>query len=311
MKRFWVFILILVLGTAVFLPMSSRADFGDYSGGSDYGGYDSGGYDYSGGSDYSGGYDWSSSDSDSYYYGSGGSYSSGMNFGTLPVVIILVFIVFVYLLFRRSFGNPRRDLPQGATRTAITALTPVENYTRLDPNFDASAFSEKLSNLYVQMQNAWQAKDIEPVRPYLTDAFYAQMERQLSAYITGKKTNRVERIAVLGVILRGYFTRDGSDHMVAELRTRITDYVVDDTTGKVISGDPSKEKFMTYEWTLSRPSGIITEKEPEMRTINCPNCGAAVSINASAKCPYCGSVITLTSHDWALYSIKGIAQRTV
>jgi len=47
-----------------------------------------------------------------------------------------------------------------------------------------------------------------------------------------------------------------------------------------------------------------------MQTVNCPNCGAPVEINASAKCPYCGSVITLEEHDFALNAIRAISQQT-
>ena len=31
----------------------------------------------------------------------------------------------------------------------------------------------------------------------------------------------------------------------------------------------------------------------------------------AVKCPYCDSVLTFSDHDWTVYSIKGISQRTV
>ena len=42
----------------------------------------------------------------------------------------------------------------------------------------------------------------------------------------------------------------------------------------------------------------------------CPNCGAPVNINQTAKCEYCDSVITVENHDFVLSSIRGLAQRT-
>lgn len=67
--------------------------------------------------------------------------------------------------------------PAGAQRTPASKLRPMSEYTELDPSFDAEAFQEKMSNLYVQMQNCWQDKNIESLRPYFTDALYAQMDR--------------------------------------------------------------------------------------------------------------------------------------
>ena len=95
------------------------------------------------------------------------------------------------------------------------------------------------------------------------------------------------------------------------MRTRITDYTLSDRDGQLLSGSRTAEKFMTYEWTLTRTSGLTTQEEQAMTTITCPHCGAPVNVNESAKCPYCGSVLTVKKHDFAISQIKGISQRTV
>ena len=115
---------------------------------------------------------------------------------------------------------------------------------------------------------------------------------------------------MLDVNLRGFFQEGGDDHLVAELKTRITDYTVDEDTGALISGSKTAEKFMTYEWDLSRPTGTLTAAAGETTQRHCPNCGAPLSVNESAKCPYCDTVITFRDHDWTIYAVKGIAQRT-
>ncbi|MFR4993992.1 MAG: hypothetical protein ACLTCV_04910 [Oscillospiraceae bacterium] len=47
---------------------------------------------------------------------------------------------------------------------------------------------------------------------------------------------------------------------------------------------------MVYEWDLVRTTGTKTEKDKPMQTVNCPNCGAPVEINASAKRPWPAAV---------------------
>jgi predicted lipid-binding transport protein (Tim44 family) len=186
----------------------------------------------------------------------------------------------------------------------------MAEYEQLDENFDKAELTSKLSNLYVQMQDCWQKKDISPIRPYCTDAFFTQMDNQIQRKKQQGQTNYIERIAVLSVELRGWCQEGGNDVLVARLNTRIVDYTLDDKTGKLISGSRDKEKFMVYEWDLVRTTGTKTEKDKPMQTVNCPNCGAPVEINASAKCPYCGSVITLEEHDFALNAIRAISQQT-
>ena len=304
MKRKAILVLIFALSLCLCLfPVATSADFGDFSGDSDYGS------------------DWSSSDwsSDSSSWDSGSSWSSSDSYSTssdgdsdagfLPTVIVFAVIVLIGVVMSRS-KTKNKSVPEGATRTAQESLRPMNEYVQLDPKFDASAFGEKLGNLYVQMQNCWQAKNIESVRPYFTDALYQQMDRQLDALRRNGYTNYVERISVLGVNLRGFRQSDGEDHIIAELRTRIVDYTLNDKTGELVKGDKKKDKFLTYEWELTRASGRTTGAAEEMTVVNCPNCGAPLSINATAKCPYCDSVVTVDAHDWAISAIRGIAQRT-
>ena len=186
----------------------------------------------------------------------------------------------------------------------------MTEYQQLDENFDETELTSKLSNLYVQMQDCWQKKDISPIRPYCTDAFFTQMDNQLQRKKQQGQTNYIERIAVLSVNLRGWCQEGGNDVLVARLNTRIVDYTLNDKTGELVSGSKTKEKFMVYEWDLVRTTGTKTEKAGSMQTVNCPNCGAPVEINASAKCPYCGSVITLEEHGFALNAIRAISQET-
>lgn len=297
-------ILIFALGLfLIILPAFAGADFGGFSGDSDYGGgWDSGS-------------DWSSSSWDSDY--SSGSYYdddsdvSGIDIGiSLAVMAAIVVLGLIFDVSEKRKKKKQQNKPQGAQRTPDSRLQPLGDLAVTDPSFDANAMQEKISNLYVQMQNCWTDKNIESLRPYFTDAFFTQMERQLNGLKSRGLTNHVDRIAVLGVNLRGFYRQGDKEHLIVELRTRIVDYTVQDSNNKLVSGDRNREKFMTYEWDMCRTAGSVTSKEGVMHSVSCPGCGAPLSINTTAKCPYCGRVVTLDEHDWALCAIKGIAQST-
>ena len=298
-----VFVLCILL---MMLPAFAGADFGDFSGDSDYGGsWDSGS-------------DWSSSSWDSDY--SSGSYydddsdvsgiDNGISLAVMAAIVVLSLIFDVSEKRKKKKQHGAQGRPQGAQRTPDSRLQPLGDLAVTDPSFDANAMQEKISNLYVQMQNCWTDKNIESLRPYFTDAFFTQMERQLNGLKSRGLTNHVDRIAVLGVNLRGFYKQGGDEHLIVELRTRIVDYTVQDSDKKLVSGDRNREKFMTYEWDMCRAEGSVTTREGAMQSVSCPGCGAPLSINTTAKCPYCGRVVTLDEHDWALCAIKGISQTT-
>ncbi len=306
MKR-RLFSLLLTLCLFAVLGLAVHADFGSYSGDMDYGGsysyddydsgYDSYDYDYGGGS--------------TYYYVDDSSFELSPTMIIIVVVIVIGYAVVKAKISGGSSGSGRKSsvpVNAGAARTDESTLRPMSEYTALDSSFDAAEFSEKLSNLYVQMQNCWTDRDLDPLRPFFTDALFTQMERQIDQMKKAGRTNHVERIAVLDVKLRGFRQSGGEDHIIAELQTRIVDYTVNDSDGTIVSGSDTTEKFMTYEWELTRTTGSTTAETNGTETVVCPNCGAPVDINASARCEYCDTVLKQETHDWAICSIKGISQ---
>ena len=275
-----------------------RADFGDFSGDSDFGdsGWDS---DSSWDSDNS----W---DSDSDWSSSG---SSGSSSGSSFEVVIFIIAIIVIIVLSNSSNKKKSNIPMSPT-VSTQSLRRIEEYLQIDPSFNAEQFRDKVSNLYVQFQNAWQKKDLSPLRPYLTDTYYSQMDNQLGRYRNSGQTNIVDRIAVLKTELMGWKQESGYDEMIVRLDTRIVDYVIDDNTGNIVRGSKTDEKFMTYEWTLVRTTGVKTSRSTGTTGQTCPYCGASVNINQSAVCEYCGSVLTTDKFDWAVSNIKALAQRT-
>ena len=273
----------------------SFADFGDFGGDADFG---------DGGGGYDGG-DW---DDDG--YSSSGVLSSGSPFEVV-VVIIAVIAFIIYAAVKSKGGNKSGYINVGNRETPQDQLRPMAEYRTVDPDFDEAALSELISNLYVRMQNCWTAGDLSMLRPYFTDALVTQFERQLKQKTAQGLVNHIDRISVQNVTLRGFRQENNTDHIIAKVETRIVDYTVEKSTGKIVSGSNTAEKFMTYEWDMSRTTGFATLKKDGVGRVFCPNCGAPLDVNVSARCEYCGGVITNSDHDWAIAKITGLSQKTI
>lgn len=304
----YLFCLFIACVTIALGSLNAKADFGDFSGNDDYG-YDGGGYD-----------SYDSYDDDSYdrgrSYNNGSSYYSGSSydddynfFDSIWGYGLIFVVVIIYLIIKATKPKPVRRVNVN-NATPLTNLKPMSDYLSLDPNFNEEEFKEKLANWYVQLQNGWQKKDINSLRPYLTDTLYGQMERQLQSHIQAGRTNIIDRISVLSVQLKGYKQENGEDKIIAYLNTRIIDYTLDDASGRVLYGNKNVEKFMTYEWLLTRSSGQVTEQREAVQSVVCPHCGATLNINKTARCEYCQSIVTVEEHGFVISSIKGLAQRT-
>ena len=294
-KSLYIFLLLVTMIISI-LAVPAFADAGNFSGHSDFGGSYHGGS--SGGSIGSG------------LWGLAFLGSSGGGGGIIFFIIVLYIVISIIKKKAAAAGGAIMN-----DYTNFSDLMPIDTIRENDPNFSEDAIKEKIANLYVQMQDAWQNKKFDSMRPYMTDALYNQFDRQLDELKKSECTNFVERIAVLNVSLTGWKTNEINDSIVALVNTRIIDYTINDRTGKVVSGSKSAEKFMTYEWTLIRSKGMTTphasgEGSEGTVSIHCPSCGAPVDINQSAKCPYCDSVIAARDFDWSISSIRGISQKT-
>ena len=301
-KFSYIFLAVLILAVSLMSISAIALDAGNFSGGSDYGG--GGGYDWS--NDY--GSDYSSDYSSDYNVGDGDASGGGIG-----IFVAIVIIVVVISLIKKKGGAAAPEA--GGSDVKTDSMRPVAMLKEKDANFSEAAIMERISNLYIQMQQAWQGKDFEPMRPHMTDRLYNQFNLQLGELVRANATNYVERIAVLGVDLMGWGEDEVNDIILATVRTRIIDYTLDDKSGELISGSKTAEKFMTYQWTLIRSMGMTTpahegQGSENTTSIHCPSCGAPLDVNQSAKCPYCDTVISARDYDWVISSIKGISQRT-
>ncbi len=324
-----------------FVPLvNAEADFGDYGGDFDFGGNDSFDFDF-GGNDYdydSGGdvavaktttssyysYNGYPSDAISIYDGSYGykntagaavtvnklkdvdsPFESGTYFSFFAAV---AGIIAVLIAKRKKVSHTSR--PLGAVRTSSAVLRNINEYNQLDELFDKDELCDRISDMYVQFQHAWQNKDMKELRPYLTDEFYAQCNLQLDNYIRNSQTNIVDDITVENVILVGWKQDGENDIIIASVQAVIRDYVIDDNTGNFIRGNKDNLRRMCYEWTLVRATGKMTGDKSAEDGV-CPHCGAPLSINAANQCEYCDSIIETEASDWAVSGIKAISQITI
>jgi hypothetical protein len=239
----------------------------------------------------------------------GVSTGGGSSIGGLIIVIIIVF----FILKARKGGQGSPSSVAAIPPEQSTAV--ADQIRQVDPFFTESEMREKVSNLYSEMQRSWETQDWEPMRARLTDDLYNQMARQLQELVTRGQINRIERVAIMNVALKNFYQDEQHDNLALRLTTRITDYTIDRKTGNVVSGDPKREKFMTYEWTMIRSKGVLT-LSPDVSgkqevSRNCPHCGAPIDLTQSARCSYCFSIVTATEFDWVLSNIKGISQQTI
>ena len=303
-------VMMLVLVMAFSAQTTAKAGFGDFN-------------DYDSSSDWdssdSWDSDWGSSDYDSYSYSSDGD--SG-DF-TIEGVIIAIVIIAIYSIYACVISKNKKSkgttTPQASTRQAQTQQRPqaaapedkTEEISRQikehDPLFTAQDFLSFAGDVYMDIQSAWEKRDLTPVRAVLHQNLYQQTEKQIQKKIEDGIVNHLERISVNKSYLMSYHKDEKYEYLDVYLAASMIDYQVKEATGEILYGDKTTRWKMQYKMTFMRSVGSLTkDAKDKEKGLVCPNCGAPLTGTSFGKCEYCGSIVTTGAYDWVLSAFTAI-----
>lgn len=317
LKKFIITILTLVM---VSVCTYSFADVGSFDR------YDSGSSSSWGSSSSS----WGSSSSRRYSssnYGSSGDsdgllillgYLLGNNWGR-GLLIFIVILIIIYMkkykgkgiLYGSQYNNkPPRNVYNSNSQVNTANISKdksiqVANQIMIiDPLFSEEKFISFTKELFVKLQNAWTAREWEPMRLFETPELFEQHKSQIQGYIDTNRINVMDRISVDYSYL--YNFREEGDKQILEvaLKSTMKDYIIDATTKQLLEGNKTEDRHTTYKLTFERKKGSLTEESDEVKTTNCPNCGAPTKITSAGKCEYCDSIIITEDHGWVLSNLE-------
>ena len=258
--------------------------------------YDSGGSDWGSSSS-----DWSSSSSswDSDYSSSSGGGSSSPGEVLASLVIFGIIIVFVIISNTRNSGS--RSTPQPiANQNDGHVVNKIKQYI---PDFDKTAFLNEGYNIYVAVQNAWMNFKLDEVKNVLTDEMFNMYESQLATLEVKGEQNIMKDFVRRNAFLKDVVEQNGNVTITACYVIEFYDYIVEQSSGKVLRGTSARKVRITYDMKFRKTinaKSVLT---------NCPNCGAKLEdMNGAGTCKYCGSKIVYENSKWVLTDKKNIGQ---
>ena len=108
---------------------------------------------------------------------------------------------------------------------------------------------------FFKIQGAWTGRDVTSVRNLLTTEMYRTIQGDVEKLRSEKKVNRLENIAVRSVEITEAWQEQGQDYITVHFYANLLDYVIDETSGQVVSGSKTDPvKFEEY-WTFTRNVG--------------------------------------------------------
>lgn len=168
------------------------------------------------------------------------------------------------------------------------------------PDFNETAFYERVKSLFIALQEAWSSQQWEKARSLETDYLFQTHLYWINLYKKERVRNVLKDVRVLHIQTVKILSDAFFDAITVRIYASMVDYM-ENAVGQFIGGDARDARVFSEYWTLIRRSGV---KESDKRLDQCPNCGNELVIGMAGKCNQCGSKITTGEFGWVLSMIE-------
>ena len=169
------------------------------------------------------------------------------------------------------------------------------------PEFSWTDFEARVNLIFNELQAAWSTLNWERARPHETDNIFQMHQYWIDAYKRQGFRNVLDGVAITAKQL----VKIKEDVFYSAITIRIGaegyDYTIDGN-GRLVSGSKDNMRYWSEYWTFIR--NRHAKPQASRADLNCPNCGAALKVNASGICAFCSGKITSGEFDWVLSRIE-------
>jgi tellurite resistance protein len=229
----------------------------------------------------------------------------------VPLVIVGALLFYWYQRGRDPSAATQKAFEQREAdlRTQVSAKDVkgwVNTLKLKDPAFELQPFLERACKLFVQMQLAWEKRDLSPVRQHMSDATFQRLKTQLKLMQDQGIREALADVGVQDVQLIGLDQSEWFDtvHVRIKAQMRNVDVAVgcaDAEARRAVQAAPL-ESF-TEVWSFVRKPGAKTRIGEDLYQGKCPNCGAPYRGGATNNCEFCKAVVNSGNYDWTLSEI--------
>jgi uncharacterized tellurite resistance protein B-like protein/predicted nucleic acid-binding Zn ribbon protein len=194
----------------------------------------------------------------------------------------------------RRGGDAADDNRIGEAAAAMSAA---------DPKFNIDQMGQRVRMAFMKIQDAWCKQNLSTVRPFISDGVHERFSLQIEEQKAFGYQDRMENVAIASVILVEFFEGKIFDVATLRIEAQAADYRISLNDGKRLSGSTTVTPFVEI-WSWLRRHGVSRDpSKPGLIEGHCPNCGASVEMNQSAKCDHCGAQLRSGEFDWVLTEI--------
>jgi len=182
-------------------------------------------------------------------------------------VALMILVMVIVLRARRQRAT--EDLDYSFDRAAIERKAGktrklLEFLARQDPAMAPDRLAEAARSTFVKLQECWEARSYEPMKPLLVPDLYAEHTAQLSGMRANHEIDKIADLSVeaVDIVNVRYTLEPAHREFTALISARARDYYQDDRTGAFLRGDARAARFQEF-WIFQRQGDAWILREIE------------------------------------------------
>ncbi len=225
-----------------------------------------------------------------------------------PLIGVPLLIVAVFVMFKGSkagwFKHQERTIRRTSKqRRRRASRSSADVLRQTDPDFDERHFLSRVGVAFGKAQQSWCEQDLEPLRPFVSDGVFERFSLQIEEQREDGWRQGMEGLEVGPPTIVLVDTGRHFDSITVRIPFRADIHRLSLETGKKISGSKLPRSSFVECWTFVRRRGARSVTEGGLIEGKCPNCGAPLSMNQSARCGSCECLARSGQYDWVLTEI--------
>lgn len=179
----------------------------------------------------------------------------------------------------------------------------VQEIQLTDKNFELKKFENFAAKTIVDIQEAWEKRDMNLIRKYESEDLFSLHQTQIQEYIDKEEFPKIDGQKILDVHLNKYELDGKYEYLTTIITCKVRVFILD-KNGKVVSGNEKLDRKNGYSLRFKRGLGVQTADQSDIN--NCPNCGAEIELTNQGTCQFCNSNIVCGEHGWVVDSYDAI-----
>jgi hypothetical protein len=169
------------------------------------------------------------------------------------IIVIVTVIIFGIVVYRRARTEnldqlfSRGDIEKKSAKTEKL----LQFISQQDPALSPDGLLKTAESAFRKLQQCWQAREYEPMKPLLMPDLYADHLGQIRGMVRNHEINMIEGLTVdtIDLVNVRYTLTKEDREFTALITATATDYYVDDRTNERLRGDRSPAQFQEF-WTF-------------------------------------------------------------